>query len=99
MTDFPKMVFRKGGPYKGDYSVASAADAAEYEAMAAQGWSASKDVALGNVVKEIEEARAAVESISDEIRAALEKEAKELGVSFNSRTSDKVLAERVAEAR
>jgi hypothetical protein len=95
MSDFPKMMFRKGGPYKGGYSVDSAADADEYEAMTSQGWSASKDVALGR--KEIVEAK--VKEAGDELRAALEAEAKKLGVSFNSRTSDKVLEERLAEAR
>ena len=48
---------------------------------------------------EVAEAQEAVADIADETREALEVKAKALGVSFNSRTSDKVLAERIAAAQ
>lgn len=99
MSDFPKMMFRKGGPYKGGYSVGNAADAEAFEAMKAAGWHESKAAALGLAVKEVAEAKAAVLDVSDSEREAMEAEAKALGVSFNARTSDKVLAERIAAAR
>jgi len=99
MSDFPKMMFRKGGPYKGGYSVGNAADADAYAAMKATGWHDSRAAALGLIVAEVVEAAAAVADVSEGEREALEAEAKALGVSFNARTSDKVLAERIAAAR
>jgi hypothetical protein len=99
MTDFPKMMFRKGGPYKGGYSVGNASDEAQYDRMKAHGWHDSKGAALGLAVKEATEAKEAVADVTEGEREAMETEAKALGVSFNARTSDKVLAERIAAAR
>jgi Skp family chaperone for outer membrane proteins len=65
----------------------------------------------GEVIDEVAEAKAVLADIDGDLRkavladiegdlrAALEAEAKALKVSFNARTSDKVLAERIAAAR
>ena len=50
------------------------------------------------VIAEVSEAQDAVDDMSPATRDELEQKARELGVSFNSRTSDAVLAKRIAEA-
>jgi hypothetical protein len=46
----------------------------------------------------VNEAQEAVDTITDETREQLEAKARALGVSFNWKTSDEVLAARIAEA-
>lgn len=101
MAEFPVMLFRKGGPYIGGYDVAGAKDADELSLMQAAGWHMSKDAALGRadeVLAEVIEAQEAVDAITPATRDELEQKARELGVSFNARTKDEVLAERIASA-
>ena len=50
------------------------------------------------VIAEVSEAQDAVDDMAPATRDELEQKARELGVSFNSRTSDAVLAKRIAEA-
>jgi hypothetical protein len=106
MTDFPTMVYRTPGPHaapKGTYGYMGVADHAEYDAAIADGWFASIAEAMEGkhaeaVIAKVEKAQAAVDTITEETREQLEAKAKALGVSFNWKTSDEVLAARIAEA-
>ena len=107
MTDFPTIMYRVPGPHRkprgGFYAYKGAADKAEFDALLKKGWFPSYEEAVaGKIAGKIIEAAEAFEDAIDEVSAPtrdeLESKAKELGVSFNSRTSDKKLAERIAEA-
>ena len=107
MTDFPTILYKTPGPHKkprgGTYAYRGAADKAEFDALLKKGWFPSyEEAAAGKTAKKIIEAAEAfddaVDEVSDPTRDELETKAKELGVSFNSRTSDKKLAERIATA-
>lgn len=107
MTDFPTILYKTPGPHKkprgGTYKTTGAADKAEFDALLAKGWFPSYEEAVaGKVAGKATKAAAPVEDAVDEVSAPtrdeLEAKAKELGVSFNGRTSDKKLAERIAEA-
>jgi hypothetical protein len=107
MTDFPAILYRTPGPFKkprgGTYATRPAADKEAFDALIAKGWFASYEEAKGGkVAKEIIESAEsfedAVDEVSDATRDELEDKAKELNVSFNARTSDKKLAERIATA-
>ena len=107
MTDFPTILYKTPGPHKkprgGTYKTTGAADKAEFDALLKKGWFPSyEEAAAGKIAGKIIEAAEAFEDAVDEVSAPtrdeLEAKAKELGVSFNARTSDKKLAERIAEA-
>ena len=107
MTDFPTIMYRVPGPHKkprgGTYKTTGAADKAEFDELLKKGWFPSyEEAAAGKIAGKIIEAAEAFEDAVDEMSAPtrdeLETKAKELGVSFNGRTSDKKLAERIAEA-
>ncbi len=107
MTDFPTILYKTPGPHKkprgGTYKTTGAADKAEFDALLKKGWFPSYEEAVAGQAadKIIEAAEAfddAIDEVSDPTRDELEAKAKELGVSFNSRTSDKKLAERIAAA-
>lgn len=107
MTDFPTILYKTPGPHKkprGDtYKTTGAADKAEFDALLKKGWFPSYEEAVAGQAadKIIEAAEAfddAIDEVSDPTRDELEAKAKELGVSFNARTSDKKLAERIAAA-
>ena len=107
MTDFPTILYRTPGPHKkprgGTYKTTGAADKAEFDELLKKGWFPSyEEAAAGKIAGKIIEAAEAFEDAVDEVSAPtrdeLEAKAKELGVSFNARTSDKKLAERIAEA-
>jgi hypothetical protein len=107
MTDFPTIMYRVPGPFKkprgGTYGTRGAADQESFDELTAKGWFPSYEAALGGkkAAKVIEAAEAfedAIDEVSDPTRDELESKAKELGVSFNARTSDKKLAERIAAA-
>jgi len=104
---FPTIMYRVPGPHKkprgGTYAYRGAADKAEFDELLKKGWFPSyEEAAAGKTAKKIIEAAEAfedaVDEVSDPTRDELEAKAKELGVSFNARTSDKKLAERIAEA-
>jgi len=107
MTDFPTILYKTPGPHKkprgGTYKTTGAADKAEFDELLKKGWFPSyEEAAAGKIAGKIIEAAEAFEDAVDEVSAPtrdeLETKAKELGVSFNARTSDKKLAERIAEA-
>lgn len=107
MTDFPTMVYRTPGPHKkprgATYAYRGAADKAAFDALIAKGWFPSYEEAVaGKRADQIIEAAEALEDALDDVspptRDELEAKAKELSVSFNARTSDKKLAERIAAA-
>jgi len=107
MTDFPTILYKTPGPHKkprgGTYKTTGAADKAEFDELLKKGWFPSyEEAAAGKAAGKIIEAAEAFEDAVDEVsaptREELEAKAKELGVSFNGRTSDKKLAERIAEA-
>lgn len=106
MTDFPTIMYRVPGPHKkprgGTYGYRGADDQEAFDALLAKGWFPSyEEAAAGKIAGKIIEAAEAFEDAVDEVSAPtrdeLETKAKELGVSFNARTSDKKLAERIAE--
>lgn len=87
---FPRHVFRDGGNLDragGSYSSMLVEDEAAYDAALADGWYAT-----------LPEAIAADDEESLSPRAELEEMARELGVQFDGRTSDKKLLEKVKAA-
>jgi hypothetical protein len=101
MTDFPTILYKTPGPHKkprgGTYKTTGAADKTEFDALLKQGWFPSYEEAVaGKTAAKI------ADEVADDAkpysREELEEQAKELGVSFNARTSDKKLAERIIEA-
>lgn len=99
MTDFPTIMYRTPGPHKKPrgktYAYKGAADQAEFDALTAKGWFPSyEDAVVGKIVAVVSE----IDAVSPATRDELEAKAKELGVSFNARTSDKTIAERIASA-
>ena len=107
MTSFPTILYKTPGPHRkprgGTYAYRGADDQETFDALLAKGWFPSYEEAVaGKVAGKTAKAAAPVEdAIDDEsapTREELETKAKELGLSFNARTSDKKLSERIAEA-
>ncbi|MCX6989445.1 MAG: hypothetical protein NTX49_00005 [Chlamydiae bacterium] len=99
MTDFPKILYRTPGRHKkprgGTYDYKGAADQEAFDDLTAKGWFSSyQDAVIGNT-KAVEKP---IDEVSDPTRSELESKADELGVSYDGRTSDKKLAERIAKA-
>ena len=104
---FPETVYRVPGAHRGPkgctYDYKGVADADALKAAKKAGWSETLDKAMGadgakEVLDAAEEFEDAVDDVSPATRDELEAKAKELGIGFNSRTKDKTLAERIAEA-
>ena len=107
MTDFPTIMYKTPGPHRkprgGTYAYTGAADQAEFDALLKSGWFPSYEEAVagkiaGKIIEAAEAFEDAVDDVSAPTRDELETKAKELGISFNARTSDKKLSERIAEA-
>lgn len=107
MTDFPTILYRTPGPFKkprgGTYATRPAADKEAFDALIAKGWFASYEEAKGGkpakkVVESAEPSEDEIDEVSGPTREELEAKAKELNVSYDGRTSDKKLAERIAKA-
>lgn len=108
MTDFPTIMYRTPGPLRrtggrGTYDIIGADNAEQFKELSAKGWYPSYDAACGgkNATKVIAAAEAledAIDDVSAPTREELEAKAEELGIGFNKRTSNKKLAERIAEA-
>ena len=101
MSNFPTTMDRVPGPHKkprgGAYAYRGASDQAEFDALIAKGWFPSYEEAVaGKAAPKVVEQP--IDEVSGPTRDELESKAKELGVSFNARTSDKKLAERIAVA-
>jgi hypothetical protein len=94
VTDFPTILYRTPGPHRkprgGTYKTIGAADQAAFADLTSKGWFPSyEDAVAGKVV---------IDEVSAPTRQELESKASELGVSYDGRTSDKKLAERIAKA-
>ena len=107
MSEFPTIVYRTPGPYRGPkgatYDYRGIADQAALQDALGGGWHLTLPDAIAGlhartVVAEMAEAQEAIETVTDETREALEAKAKALGVSFNWKTSDAKLIERIAAA-
>lgn len=107
MTDFPTMVYRSPGLYRatGGYTFdyKGIDDAEALDAALNAGWrltvpEAVAGVKAQSVIQEVIEAQEAIDDVSPATRDELEQKAKELGIDFNARTSDTVLAQRIAGA-
>jgi hypothetical protein len=101
--EFPTFVYKPKGPgkFKGKrYSYRAVEDEAERQLMLREGWMATREEACGfappapvveSVVAEL------VEEDAPPTRDELEQMAKELGVKFDGRTSDKKLLALIGE--
>lgn len=102
MTDFPTIVYRTPGPHKKPrgltYAYRGAADQEAFDALIAKGWSASYEEAVSKLDKKPKAKAVEIDEVSGPTREELESKAKELGVSFNSRTSDITLSDRITAA-
>lgn len=106
MTDFPTMVYRSpgfhGGPDGSTFDYLGVDSPEAMKAALSDGWRATIAEAIagtkaGAILTEVKEAQEAVDDVSPATRDELEQKARELGIGFNARTSDKVLAQRIAE--
>jgi len=102
MTDFPTILYRTPGPFKkprgGTYATRPAADKEAFDALIAKGWSASYEAAASKLDKKPKAKTIEINEVSGPSREELEVKAKELGISFNARTSDITLSDRITEA-
>jgi hypothetical protein len=102
MSEFPTILYRLGGSYPmtgGSYAILGVDDQAAFDAAIAAGWFRTLEAAMGGkAVREVLEAKVAVAEITPEGRVEMEAKARKLGVKFNARTTDGVLASRIAEA-
>lgn len=101
MTDFPTIMYRTPGPHKkprgGTYAYKGASDQAEFGELIAKGWFASyEDAVAGKVAPKVKAVE--IDEVSGPTREELEFKANELGLSYDRRTSDKKLVERIAQA-
>ena len=104
---FPTLLYKTPGPHRkpgvGSYRYIGCKDASDYEARRAQGWHDSFEEAIAAtkakaVIAAVEQADEAIDDISPPTREEMEEKARELGLPFNARTSDKTLAQRIADA-
>ena len=102
MTDFPTILYRIPGPHKKPrgktYGYRGAADQEAFDALIAKGWSASYADAVSKLDKKPKAKAVEIDEVSSPSREELEVKAKELGVSFNARTSDITLSDRITSA-
>jgi hypothetical protein len=98
MTDFPTLLYRVPGEHRLNggqtYAYKAVADEAALKAARESGWSAS----LAEAVEDRREEVRGTEGPTEE-RKALEEEAKGLKVSFNWKTDDETLVERILAAK
>jgi hypothetical protein len=96
MSEFPTIVYKSPGLHRATggktYDYLGVNDASELSAAMASGWHATLHEALFPTVA------ADPADTAPATRAELEQKAKELSIGFNARTSDAVLAQRIAEA-
>ena len=106
MSDFPTMVYRTPGLHRASggltFDYRGIDDAGALKDALADGWRLSLHEAIAGVeavaiIAEVVEAMEAIDDVSPATRDELEQKARELGIGFNARTTDKVLAQRIAE--
>jgi creatinine amidohydrolase/Fe(II)-dependent formamide hydrolase-like protein len=99
MTEFPTILYRTPGrhqqPRGATYDYKAATDQETFDGLITKGWSPSYEDAVAATAKAVEKP---IDEVSAPTRQELESKASELGVSYDGRTSDKKLAERIAEA-
>jgi len=98
---FPTIVYRCPGDHQrpgGTYSYRGVADDEQLEAALTDGWFVTLGEAIDGKSSAIETDPAEPESNAPPTRKELEQQAKELDISFNARTSDEKLLERINEA-
>lgn len=107
MTDFPTIVYKSPGLHRAGggatYDYMGVADEAACVVALKAGWRLTLGEAVAgqraqSVIQEVIEAQEAIDDVSPATRDELEQKAKELGIGFNARTSDTVLAQRIAGA-
>lgn len=108
MSEYPDMVYRvpglhnTGGGQTFDYRGVNDQD--ELDTALADGWRRTLDEAIDatptadDVIEAVSEAQDAIDAVTPATRDELEQKARDLGIGFNARTSDAVLAQRIAEA-
>jgi hypothetical protein len=104
MMEFPTFVYKPKGPgkFKGKrYSYRAVEDEAERQMMLREGWMATREEACGFAppvaAPVVESVVAELVEDSPPTRDELEQMAKELGVKFDGRTSDKKLLALIGE--
>ena len=103
MTDFPTIVYRTPGMHRATYDFKGVDDSDALDVAIKSGWRLTLGEAVAgqraqSVIQEVIEAQEAIDDVSPATRDELEQKAKELGIGFNARTSDTVLAQRIAGA-
>lgn len=101
--EFPTLLYKVPGKHFGNYDYKGCPDKEAYADLKVQGWHDSIEEARAGghaekVIDAAQELEAAIDEISPPSRKELETKAKELGLSFNHRTKDEVLAKRIADA-
>lgn len=92
--EFPTVVYRTPGNHHragGTYDYRGAGDQSQLEALIAQGWFLTLPEAISGVTNAV-----SVPNEDDQpTREELEAKAKELGINFDGRTTDKSLSEKI----
>lgn len=87
MIIFPTIVYQTPGKHGQSYAWKAAPDQETFDALIASGW-----------FETLPQARTGIVDDAPPTRDELERKATELGISFDGRSSDKKLAEKIAEA-
>lgn len=101
MSDFPTIVYRSPGPHHGEYGRTyeskGVADADALKAALAAGWHRSVPEACRPSSPPVAPAEGPADD-APPTRAELEAKAAEMGLKFDGRTSDRKLAQAIADA-
>jgi len=97
---FPTLAYKTPGPHydpvtKKTYDFASAADEKQLAQLIEKGWYATKEEAL--TPKSVESVQAPQKDDLPPTRAEIEQMARDLGVKFDGRTSDKKLLKMIED--
>lgn len=95
--DFPRLVYRCPGPWQcpgGTYEALAVQDEADLAASVKAGWFATLPEAIAGESQDVEESN----DDAPPTRAELEQKARELGIKFDGRTSDKKLLANITAA-
>jgi hypothetical protein len=95
--DFPRLVYKCPGQWQchgGTYTSAAVENETELKASLAAGWFASLEEAINGESASVEDS----DDDAPPTRAELEEKARELGIKFDGRTSDKKLLANISAA-